>query len=257
MAVVKQMSLDADATEEFYELTSLRCQLLVKRLLAGLKLSEEKASELLSNLEDDGLTKQDIEIRDRLKAGIDNLIEFAVCEEYQAISDVPDDYDMDDPEDLELLEDISETYHLRYASVENGDVEYAAAIALKWVTVYSAATWVTYMTMNDDRVRPWHRALEGFSAPRDSFPEWMIPPIEWGCRCYLEDVHGNSVENKLSDVLDKIPAKPKELDDIFSESLAKCGRIFGKSHPYFKVKKGHKQKLAEYVERLKKSYYGD
>ncbi len=255
MALLKSMSLGSDSDEAFYELVELRTQFAVERLLSGLNLTAEKASELLENLDDDGLTQQDIDIRDRLKAGIDNLIEFCVCEEYQAVSDVPDEYDLDDPETLLELEGISDTYNSRYAAVENSDIEYAAGMALKWVTLYSASTWLTYMTMNDDRVRPWHRALEGFSAPRDMFPSWMIPPIEWACRCHLEDVYGNAVENKIPAVYDKVPRKPKQIDDVFSESLCKCGRIFSKAHPYFNVRAEHKDRLEGYVERLKDKYY--
>ena len=50
--------------------------------------------------------------------------------------------------------------------------------------------------------------------------------------------------------------KTAELDNVFSESVAKCGRIFGKSHPYFKVAKADKDKLKEYVENIRKQYYG-
>lgn len=256
MAFVKAVDLSADEDEAFYELVSLRAEIGIQYLLNGLNLDEERATELLSAEDDNNLTQQDRDIRDRLIAGIDNIVEFSVCEEYQAINDIPEDFDMDDPEDMERLEEISDTYHLRYAAVENADIQYAAEIAYKWAVLWSAATWVTYMTMNDDRVRPWHRQLEGYSAPRDMFPEWMIPPIEWGCRCYLEDQAGNSVQNKaIQDVLSKAPDKPKQIDGVFSESLAKCGRIFSKSHPYFKVKPEHKEKLSGYVERLKQYYH--
>lgn len=255
MAVVKNASLDADVDQALYDLMELRTELSIGYLLEGLQLDEESALELLENMDDDSLTQQERDIRDRLVAGIDNLIEFSVCAEYQAFMELPDDIDMDDQEQLEELEDLSDKYHLKYASVENEDVLYAAGIAFKWVTVYSASTWLTYMTMGDDRVRPWHRELEGYSAPRDMFPQWMIPPIEWGCRCRLEDIMGNAVENSLHDVNGKAPRKPKQIDDIFSESLCKCGRIFGKSHPYFKVRAAHREKLSEYVLRLKEKYY--
>lgn len=255
MAVVKNIELGADAEDALYELMELRAELSINYLLAGLQLDEEDAIMLLENMEDDSLTQQERDIRDRLIAGIDNLIEFAVCAEYQAVMEIPEDVDMDDQEQLEELEDLSDKYHLRYATVENEDVLYASEMAFKWVTMYSASTWLTYMTMGDDRVRPWHRELEGFSAPRDMFPAWMIPPIEWACRCRLEDLSGNAVENRISDVNARIPRKPRQIDDIFSESLCKCGRIFGKSHPYFSVRADHCEKLSEYVLRLKQKYH--
>jgi DNA repair photolyase len=255
MALVKCVDLDADVDEALYNLMELRAEIAVSHLFSGFDLTEEDALELLENLDDNSLTQQERDIRDRLVAGIDNLIEFSVCAEYQAFMELPDEIDMDDPEKMAEYEELSDKYHLRYAGVENSDIEYSAETALKWVTLYSAATMLTYMTMNDERVRPWHRQFEGYSAPRDLFPDWLIPPIEWGCRCHLEDLMGNAVENKVIQVYDKAPKKPKELDNIFSESLAKCGRIFGKSHPYFKVRKEHKKKLASYVERLKEKYY--
>jgi hypothetical protein len=255
MSLVKNISIDADVDQSLYELMELRSEISIGYLLEGLDLDEESAFQLLENLDDDTLTQQERDIRDRLVAGIDNIIEFSVCAEYQAFMELPDEIDMDDQDMLEELEDLSDKYHLKYASVENEDIEYAGGIALKWVTLYSASTWLTYMTMGDDRVRPWHRELEGYSAPRDMFPQWMIPPIEWGCRCRLEDMSGNAVENSIPKVYDKYPRKPKQLDDIFSESLAKCGRIFGKSHPYFSVRAEHKEKLSEYVLRLKEKYH--
>ncbi len=255
MAFVKCLQLKADATEAFYELVDARSEIAIMRLLVGLKLTVEQAEALISAKDDDSLTQQDRDIRDRLIAGIDNIIDFSVAAEYQAVSEIPDRFDLDNPEDYAELVGISDTYHLRYASVEHGDIEYAAGIAWKWAVLWNASTWVTYMTMNDDRVRPWHRQLEGFSAPRDSFPSWMIPPIEWGCRCYLEDLSGNSVENRIPAVYAKAPDKPSQIDDVFSESLAKCGRIFGKSHPYFRVKASDKERLSEFVVRLKRKWY--
>lgn len=255
MAVVKNVNLDADVDEALFELMELRAELAINYLLAGLQLDVEDALMLLENLEDDSLTQQDRDIRDRLVAGIDNLIEFSVCAEYQAFMELPDDIDMDDQEQLEEIEELSDKYHLKYATVEHEDVMYCAEMAFKWVTLYSASTWLTYMTMNDDRVRPWHRELEGFSAPRDMFPQWMIPPIEWGCRCHLEDSGGNAVENRIHDVSARVPRKPRQIDDIFSESLCKCGRIFGESHPYFSVRAEHRDKLSGYVLRLKEKYY--
>jgi hypothetical protein len=108
-------------------------------------------------------------------------------------------------------------------------------------------------------VRPWHFALQGFTARKSDFPEWMIPPIEWGCRCFLESDDGwvFAKDNKLKEVMAmKTQKKPKELDDVFSESVAKCGRIFGKSHPYFKVDKKDVKTLKRIAKNIKSLYYG-
>jgi hypothetical protein len=65
-------------------------------------------------------------------------------------------------------------------------------------------------------------------------------------------------KDKIKDVKAsvEVPEKPEQIDDIFSESVAKCGRIFGKSHPYFKVAKADKDKLKEYVDNIRSQYYG-
>ena len=106
MAFVKAVDLSADEDEAFYELVSLRAEIGIQYLLKGLNLDEERATELLSAEDDNNLTQQDRDIRDRLIAGIDNIVEFSACEEYQAINDIPEDFDMDDPEDMEMLEEI-------------------------------------------------------------------------------------------------------------------------------------------------------
>ena len=48
---------------------------------------------------------------------------------------------------------------------------------------------------------------------------------------------------------------PKQLDGVFSESLAKCGRIFSSAHSYFSVKEIDKSMLAGFVTRLKEKYH--
>ena len=116
-----------------------------------------------------------------------------------------------------------------------------------------------YMTQNDDRVRPWHYALQGYTASKDDFQSWMIQTIEWGCRCFLVDTEGDSIINKgnFKDIKDMTaPKKPSQLNNVFSESVAKCGRIFGKSHHYFQVGEDDKEVLKEFVEQIKAEYYG-
>lgn len=256
-----------------FDLARLRTQLAITHAFDGFNIEQDMALTLIRNLKDDNLTELDKETRKRLVAAIDNLIEFSVCEEYHLMQDIYSevpDFDFDDeiydfPDDEEDYDEDDERliglclkYNKIWAGVENMDIEYAMGIAYAWIH-YARTQYLTYMTQNDDRVRPWHYALQGFTAKRDEFPAWMIPPIEWGCRCFLEDHEGNSVENS-SPVHDvkalKIPKKPKQLDDVFSESVATCGRIFGKSHKYFQVGDKDKPILKEFVERIKSEYYG-
>lgn len=264
-------NIDSDNRDEIlYALMELRADLAISHAFRGFGIDEDEALRLLKNLDDNNLTKQDKDKRDRLVAAVNNLIDFAVCEEYQVaqqaqnVYDVhvgyDEDYDIDfnNPADMSDYDVICDLYNDTYASVENADIEYAMGIAYKWIQ-FGSSEYLTYWTMNDNRVRPWHLALQGYTERRDDFPSWMIPPIEWHCRCFLMNTDGNEVVGKdgeLKKVTNKIPQKPSQLDDVFSESVAKCGRIFGKSHSYFKVKASDKPFLQECVSNIKTKYYG-
>lgn len=268
---MKSLSDKDNKKQALYDLAKLRAQLAITHAFDGFDIETSEALDLLKSSDDDLLTELDKEKRARLVAAVNNLIEFAVCEEYQLTSEIystipdfdfdteifnPDDEENED--DRELLIALCRKYNLTYATVENDDIEYAMAIALAWIK-YSKDSLLMYMTQNDDRVRPWHYALQGYTAPKDDFPSWMIPPIEWGCRCFLVDTEGDSIINKgnFKDIKDMTaPKKPSQLNNVFSESVAKCGRIFGKSHHYFQVGEDDKEVLNEFVEQIKAEYYG-
>ena len=258
-------SLDNDVTEEeaLYQIAKLRTEIAMSYAYEGFKITKEEALLLLMNLNDYNLTQQDIAKRDRLVAALNNISEFSTCEEYQVLQDVKkkraeigSDIDFDDEEMLDEYEDICEQYNDTYAAVENDDIKYAMVIAATWLG-YSDDTYLEYWTQNDDRVRPWHMALQGFVAKASEFPSWMIPPIEWRCRCFLQTLYGEVIakNDKLKRVSAKIPQKPKELDGVFDESVAKCGRIFGKAHRYFNVNAADKEMLDRIVNRIKGEYY--
>jgi len=76
--------------------------------------------------------------------------------------------------------------------------------------------WLTYYTANDDRVRPNHQALHGFTARKDD-PIWdsIWPPNGFNCRCIV----------RRSNSEGKYPAKaPAEPDEGFSYNPAKADR---------------------------------
>lgn len=249
--------------ESLFALSELRADYLIAHAFEGFDIDIEEAILLLKSKNDNTLTQQDRDKVDRLLAAVRNLIEFAVAEEYHLwaiANDMAGDEDIDfNSEEYDELVDECERYNKVYAIVENEDVKYAMAMASWWIGV-ARHDYLMYMTQGDDRVRPWHAVLEGFTARRDDFPSWMIPPIEWGCRCYLVDMAGDSVENaatNLHDVMAKTPEKPSQLNDIFSESVCKCGRIFGESHPYFTIDEQHTDMLSWFVEKLKEKWYAE
>lgn len=260
IALLRNINTDAEE-EALYELAELRAKLAIQHAVKGFGIDMETALQLLKAKDDNTLTQLDKDKRDRLLAAVRNLIEFAVCEEYQlwlkAKNKVSSgDVDFNSEEYQELLDECS-LYNDQYAAVEDSDIEYSMNIASWWVLL-PINEYLTYMTQNDDRVRPWHMALQGFTAKRDDFPAWMIPPIEWACRCYLlaenGDIFGNA-DLKNVKAVSKVPQKPAQLDGVFEESVAKCGRIFSPKHPYFSVKESDRGMLNGFVERLKEKWY--
>lgn len=260
IAMLKSLN-DSTREEALYALAELRAELAINHAFKGMNLDVDEALMLLKNMDDDNLTQHDKDVRDRVIAAVNNLIDFAVCEEYQLYQEVLEEYgdsEIDfNSEEYEELEALCEKYNDTYAAIENSDIEYAMGIAARWISIGSR-DYVVYWTQNDAKVRPWHMELQGYAAPRDEFPSWMIPPIEWHCRCFLEVLDVKAQNNDIKRVkgsASKIQ-KPKELSDVFSESVATCGRIFGPSHPYFQVQEKDKEMLQEFVSRIKEHYYG-
>lgn len=205
------------------ELISLRTASLFSRVLEGLHLDFDRAVVLLRN-HNDFTTLHDREERDILVAAIDNLVEFAAAEEFAMLNDIRE---KTAEEGFDDYESVCENYNLNYAETENSTVLYAASMAGWWMN-QSTDTLITYMTQGDERVRDTHQALEGITYPKHAYPSELIPPIEWGCRCYLlSDSNEVSVSASLKSEYSK------EVNPVFAESLAKKGRIFSPVHPYF------------------------
>lgn len=250
--LLEAIKADEGQWEVLEELMALRAQQLIGRALQGFGMSLEEALELLQSSEE-GLGRVDKEKRIAIHAAIDNLADFAVAEEYQMVDDLNFDEEGPTEGDEEEALKVFKTYNQRYAKVENEDVEYAMIVAAGLVTVRST-TMLTYMTQGDERVRPWHRTYEGYSAPKSSFPHWLIPPIEHQCRCFLieDDVYNQlNVQAARTGKLEM----PDWFNPTFKESVAFGGRIFSDEHPYFQVDEAHVEKLSEISARIKTRYF--
>lgn len=250
--LLEAIKADEGQWEVLEELMNLRAQQLIGRALQGFGMSLEEALELLQSSEE-GLGRVDKEKRIAIHAAIDNLVDFAVAEEYQMVDDLNFDEENPTESDEEEALKVFKTYNQRYAKVENEDVEYAMIVAAGLVTVRST-TMLTYMTQGDERVRPWHRTYEGYSAPKSSFPHWLIPPIEHQCRCFLieDDVYNQlNVQAARTGKLEM----PDWFNPTFKESVAFGGRIFSDEHPYFQVDEAHVEKLSEISARIKTRYF--
>ncbi len=264
---IKRVHNGLEPDEAFEELVALRAEFGIRHAIKGFDMDWEEALELVRSKND--LSEADRNRRDILVAAIDNIVDFAAAEEYQMVSELPDLEDFDDEGDeedgdgdfgeyedeeeyLEALLAICAKYNKRYARVENLDIEYAMIVAAA-LSKHSASTVLMYMTMGDERVRPWHLQYEGYTAPKSSFPAWLIPPIEHACRCYLVEDTDAASASKVSAV--KEPTMPEWFDRTFKESVALGGRIFSDEHPYFQIDKAHIDRLKAISLKIKDKYF--
>jgi hypothetical protein len=232
---------------------NLRAEFAFNHAIKGFGIDFEKALDLLRN-HNDGLTKLEKEQRDVLVAALNNLVDFAVAEEFQMFDDIPDDFDIDEETDLIEAENIFHKYNSIYATIENEDIEYAMGVAAGWVS-YTNNTVLTYMTQGDNKVRPWHLALEGTSYRKSSFPAWLIPPIEHGCRCFLVEESSSVLnQSQISQVMGQITEMPDFVNPVFKESVAKGGRIFSDAHSYFTIPKKYKKRLRAIANKIKNKW---
>ena len=208
------MSLD-----QLYDIIRKRLEFSFGYAHNPLGIGYEEAVETVKSKSIFNLSSFEQDRKNVLDAAMLNLIDFSVGANAQMYMDFENDEDED-------VEDIFEQYHKRYAEVENSDIYFSAGVASSFLLMPDNAT-LTYMTQGDERVRDNHRALEGLTFTKAQFPEWLIPPIDWRCRCYL--VQSYSPYTTVEDI-----SWTKETSNpIFKESLAKCGRIFSDEHPYF------------------------
>lgn len=232
----------ADSWEIMEEIISLRTSFLIDRALTGLRIDFDSAFEILQN-HNEFTTERERSEREILVAAIDNLIDFAVAEEVTMMRELPEELELDR---LSEYETVCEKYNLAYAETENSQVLLAATVAHWWLGI-SNDTITTFMTQQDERVRAWHLSFHGLSYRKSEFPAELIPPLEWGCRCFL-------IASGFSSVYGALKVDHKEhINPIFSESLAKAGRIFSSAHPYFAEEIPMEAK--EIADRLKSKFH--
>lgn len=229
------------------DIITFRSSFLIGRALEGMRMDFDRALDLLRK-KNSFVSAKDNQERNILLAAIDNLVDFAAAEEYAMMNELEL---LDTEEGTDEHENICKKYNLHYATIENADVLYAAGIASWWIN-QSDETLITYMTQGDDRVREWHLSFEGLTYPKRDFPPDLIPPIEFGCRCYLV------ADSTRSSVLASIPMKEglkRKINPAFSESLAKNGKIFSLAHPYFTESFLKEPRLQNITRRIKKKLW--
>lgn len=244
---------DMEQWEVLSGLMELRAEFAIRHAIRGFGMGYDEAIELVRNYSD--LSYEEKSKRDVLVAAIDNLIDFAVVEEYQMACECSDSEgdELKINSDRDDLADIFNKYNYRYSYIENQDIEYAMIIAAG-IVLLPDNTILTFMTQGDERVRPWHLQYEGFSAPKSNFPAWLVPPIENMCRCRLDT---DNISAQLSNILcsENKLTQPEWFNPVFSESVAFGGRIFSEAHPYFQVNLAHKDKLRIISSQIKEKYF--
>lgn len=267
VALLRAMRGAGDIKKTLQKLAETRLEQAWERALEGFDIDYESARQLLIELDIEKLSQREIRQRDRLIAALNNLIDFVTCEEYQLYKEFEqleetDEQRWREDEEASLAPYLSKCskYNKLYAEIEDADISYAMSVASVWIGIDENET-LTYMTQNDYRVRPWHMALQGFTAKKREFPDWMIPPIEWACRCYLltstnEEIHGAANAKTAMAKAANTPTPPKEINGVFKESVCNCGRIFSDEHPYFNVEETDIPILSGIVAELRAKYYG-
>ena len=257
------VSSDMDRKEIIEELMSLRAEFAISHAVKGFNMDWEKALEIVRT-SDSILSAQEQQERDILVAAIDNLVDFAVAEEYQMLIDVDElAEEIEETEDedkfIEQIMTIFSKYNKTYAAVENLDATYAMSVAFQLYKISKGAT-LMYMTQGDERVRPWHLQFEGFTATKRDFPAWLIPPIEHQCRCYLVEVDDTTAGDKtgIRSVMNSAtPEMPDWFNRTFKESVALGGRIFSDEHPYFEIHSEDVDVLREIADKIKSRYFNE
>lgn len=233
----------AERWEVMEDIITLRASLLIDRAITGLAIDFDKALDLLRE-HNDFTSEHDRQRRDLLVAAIDNMVDFAAAGECAMLRELPEELEEEHFGDYDAL---FERYNLQWAGQENADVTFSAAMAAWWI-LQGMDTVLTYMTQQDERVRPWHTALEGVSYPKREFPPELIPPIEYGCRCYLQ-AEGLAAVTGALDGRDFI----SRVHPVFRESLATGGKVFSAAHLYFD--KPLPPEAAAIAERLKQKFF--
>lgn len=244
--------------ESLEDLMAARADIAIRRAFDGFGLSYDEAISLIRNA--DELNSEQLVQRDIVLAAVDNLVDFSVAEEYQMADDMAElEQTLSEEEADEMEEEVWLNFYMPvfskfndlYMRTENQDVEYAMIVAA-YLSALKDETVLMYMTMGDERVRPWHLQYEGFTAPKSSFPAWLIPPIEHQCRCFLVEDTASGVGSIMA--ASPIPKIPDWFNRTFKESVALGGRIFSDEHPYFQVDERHVGRLNAIAQRIKDTY---
>ncbi len=139
---------------------------------------------------------------------------------------------------------ISDDYNYRWLETERHQTIANANMAQKWkefeqdVDLYPN---VKLVSVHDARVRPEHKVLDGTIRPfNDPFWDSNTPPLDWGCRCNIEQTDEEPTEIKGG----------LQMKIEFQNNPGKTGEIFGGSAYEEKLTKAGKKEAIENLEKF-------
>jgi len=173
---------------------------------------------------------------DKLANLENNVYQFSAAKDYQQLKSMT--LALKDGNRIRTFEEfrnealkISDVYNGPWLLTEYNTALSSAQMAAKWQRFYkdkNTLPLLQYRTVEDDRVRPSHAALDLVIKNIDD-PFWddYYPPNGWNCRCdVIQVVHGTETP-------DKDITTPDDVPKMFLTNMAKEGLIFPKKSPYY------------------------
>lgn len=160
----------------------------------------------------------------------DNLIRFAGAKTYQMFRAFTEagDTGLTEEEFVQQAQKTAEKYNGPWLNTERAFTANSANSARDWqqfIKDKDIYRCLKFRTMGDANVREAHRLLEGTIRPVDD-PYWdtHTPPLEYGCRCWLEQTNEPATEPDFV-----------EIEPEFRNNPGKTGIVFAGEASYFRI----------------------
>lgn len=148
---------------------------------------------------------------------------------------------------------LNHEYNVTWLKTEYNQAIANSQMAGKWVNIEQDADTLPllmYHTVNDERVRDEHKALNQIIKPiNDPFWKTHYPPNGWGCRCDVMQLHTGVITDLKDVALPEIPVGFRTNVGITKEALSA-------EHTYAKgLTKGAKNNILKQVGAIDKNTY--
>jgi SPP1 gp7 family putative phage head morphogenesis protein len=139
-------------------------------------------------------------------------------------------------------------FNKTWLETEGNTATASAQMAVQWEQFETNGTeYLEYTTVGDDRVRPAHAILDGFTALRTS-SVWntLYPPLAFNCRCHVvPGVKGGvgQVEQRLKLDQEQL-IQAAQVMPLFQNNSGITKVVYNNQHPYFQDNNGFMSQLA-------------